>query len=351
MQTPPPLPAESPEILWFYADADNQPQGPVSLEGLHELAKTGVIQPLTPVIESGGSEWRTFGEIVAPAGGRSNTDLTAGNDSAMSKQEETKTGGGCLCFLVAIPLCASGHALFGVPLVLAGIWLLGNVMRKGTKEKPTTGKSIPASSPTFSTRVGCLLIIGIFVGLFAVIAAIVGITDSFKPQKDRPEKSNATPQPASQPAFQREKTSESYQIGHLFTLGEFTYRIVRMQREKAIGTSIYDVTQASPNASFIIIYFTIRNDSSETKVVLSDDFRLVDYKGRKFQPSSTATTRIAMSTGNDWILRELQPGIDKAAATAFEVPDDAINSDLTLIVPKKGWGNKSVKVRLGNNYY
>ena len=55
------LPASS---LWFYADASNQPVGPIPFAELEKLAETGVIQPRTKVIEADGTEWKRFAAIA-----------------------------------------------------------------------------------------------------------------------------------------------------------------------------------------------------------------------------------------------------------------------------------------------
>ena len=52
------------QLLWFYADASNQPVGPLPMLELQRLAAAGVIQPGTQVIENGATEWRAFSEVA-----------------------------------------------------------------------------------------------------------------------------------------------------------------------------------------------------------------------------------------------------------------------------------------------
>ena len=56
----------SPESLWYYADAANQPVGPLPMDVLQRLAGVGVISPETHVLEEGGIEWKKFASIVPP---------------------------------------------------------------------------------------------------------------------------------------------------------------------------------------------------------------------------------------------------------------------------------------------
>lgn len=52
-------------MLWYYADASNQPVGPLPIAGLEQLAAAEIIHARTKVIESGGTVWRRFVEIAA----------------------------------------------------------------------------------------------------------------------------------------------------------------------------------------------------------------------------------------------------------------------------------------------
>ena len=58
------VPPQASETLWYYADANNQPVGPLPMAELQRLAASGVISPKTQVVEEGGDAWRTFAEII-----------------------------------------------------------------------------------------------------------------------------------------------------------------------------------------------------------------------------------------------------------------------------------------------
>lgn len=59
-------PSPESQSLWYYADAANQPVGPLPFSDLQQLAAAGVIQPETHVIEKDGTEWKKFALIVPP---------------------------------------------------------------------------------------------------------------------------------------------------------------------------------------------------------------------------------------------------------------------------------------------
>ena len=52
--------SDSAQKIWFYANSENQPTGPVSMEELQQLAASGEIALETFVTREGDPEWRTF---------------------------------------------------------------------------------------------------------------------------------------------------------------------------------------------------------------------------------------------------------------------------------------------------
>jgi hypothetical protein len=51
----------------YYYSLNNQPQGPVPIEQLHELFRTGVITGETLVVPVGGAEWRSYSTLQTAA--------------------------------------------------------------------------------------------------------------------------------------------------------------------------------------------------------------------------------------------------------------------------------------------
>ena len=144
-----------------------------------------------------------------------------------------------------------------------------------------------------------------------------------------------------------EKKSSDLSVGEQFSLGDFAYRIENVESLKRIGNEFIN-SESSPGASFVVVTFIIRNDGNETKTVLTSDFKIIDEKGREFKTSSDATTTLSMSGDSDFILSELQPGIQKQSVTAFEVPDEVLSQGFTLVVPEKGVFNSGeAKIRIG----
>ena len=54
----------APDTLWYYADASNEPVGPLPMDVLQKLAAAEVISQETYVIKKGASEWEKFGSVA-----------------------------------------------------------------------------------------------------------------------------------------------------------------------------------------------------------------------------------------------------------------------------------------------
>jgi hypothetical protein len=131
-----------------------------------------------------------------------------------------------------------------------------------------------------------------------------------------------------------------------FRLGDYTYQIKRCELRASLGSELLSYTKPGAGAVFVLVRFVIANETKKTATVLADDFTLRDAQGREFRPASNALTALMMEGENkDFLITEIQPGIEKESITAFEVPKTSLSGDLMLIVPEKGFtGSKTVEV-------
>lgn len=159
--------------------------------------------------------------------------------------------------------------------------------------------------------------------------------------RDTANQPAASPVPTQAPPKVREPG-----LGEEFKLGSFTYTVKNVQLAGAVGSG-FSRKSASEGAMFVLVNFTIRNDSNETETVMTDDFRIIDAQGRQYQPSSDANTALIMSTGKDLGITELHPGLKKSMTTAFEMPEESAKGVFTLVIPEKGlFGTGSVRITL-----
>lgn len=135
-------------------------------------------------------------------------------------------------------------------------------------------------------------------------------------------------------------------LGEDFKLGDFTYNVKSVDIVDSVGSGAA-AKHASEDALFLLVKYTIRNDSTETETVATDDFRIVDAQSREFRPSADANAALVLSGSKDLALSELQPGLKKSMVTPFEMPAAAARGVVTLVIPEKGLlGTGSVRIPL-----
>ena len=153
--------------------------------------------------------------------------------------------------------------------------------------------------------------------------------EEFKARMERETITSVT-MPSPTPAANR------YKIGEQFKLGDYTYKVIKIVTASRLGNQFVREV-AGQDEKFVVVYFTIRNDSNKTQTVMADDFQIIDAQGRQFSTDSEASTALLMSgVSKDFLIRQIQPSLTKNAVTVFRVPADAISGPMTLAVPEKG---------------
>lgn len=143
-----------------------------------------------------------------------------------------------------------------------------------------------------------------------------------------------------------ENLAKQPRLGQDFKLGDFTYNVKKVTVSSSVGSGLA-AKRATDGAQFVVVDFTIRNDSNETATVLSDDFVIEDSQARQFRPSSDGNAALAMSSDKDLAVSELQPGVARSMQTAFEMPDAAAKGVIVLVIPEKGiLGSDTARITL-----
>ena len=143
------------------------------------------------------------------------------------------------------------------------------------------------------------------------------------PGKSRPKATPTQQTPATQvEAKPAANPDTDYKIGQEFKLGDYTYRITNFTLTSRVGNE-FSREVAEEGGKFVVVSFTIRNDTNKTQQVLADDFEIKDAQGRRFANDSNASTALMMSGGKkDFILREIlktYPGIKEYPHSAIRL--------------------------------
>ncbi len=328
MTTPPPLPSKGTELEqeWYYAKAD-QKHGPVTSQRFRVLAMSGALAPTDLVWTEGMSDWMKASAVkgwISPSqhfplpleaatAVKPPVPVTADFDHADGEMPGATPQQPSYCHWALLTLTTL--ICFPVTLIL--------VRWKSTYSK--RGK--------WAWTGACGLMFLAFVANGQSEREGAGSGNFAESRKE---------QTTSAPA-----AMGTWKVGDEFKLGDFKYKVVSTDRRSTVGDNQFFRKSASPGATFIVVSYTIENCSNESQTVMSDDFVLLDSSGRRFQPSSDANVMLLAGENKDFILSQLQPGVPRAMKTAFELPESAANSDMTLIVPEKGFfGSGDAKVKI-----
>ncbi len=132
----------------------------------------------------------------------------------------------------------------------------------------------------------------------------------------------------------------THAVGKPFVLGNYRYTIAGVRFTPQIGKFVFGTfmgKRAAPGATLAVVTYTIENIANETQTVLTDDFTLSDSAGRTYRPSTDANVALLQeSDDKDFIFSQLQPGVPRRMRQAFEIPQEAAESRLSVTIPEKG---------------
>jgi hypothetical protein len=352
---------------WFY-NRGGVKSGPVSLGDLRRLAASGGLSPQDLIWKEGMFAWVAAGTmkgLFAASGQTAAAPVTPGSAPTRPAAESPACSidgrGG-----MADRRDAQTPALRPAPVTTAPA-----LFHRSGEAKPTT---IAAESGSETKQPMKPFWVGLALFLFFPLGfLLLAIHPQLRTKKAwwavgaawalllmmAPRQSDDTPPPPPPPAVPEEDPPKPPRepasglatpgVGDFFTLGEFKYRITAVNTTRRIGKTLFGEfagEEASSRAVFVIVSYTIENMGTESQTVLSDDFKIEDGRGRTFKPSSAANVALLMeSDDKDFLLSELQPGLPRSMKQAFELPEQAIDSPITIIVPEKGfWVSGSVRV-------
>ncbi len=89
-------------MRYYYADSNNQPTGPCSIEELRQLHIGGTLKANTWVVEEGGSHWRPYSDLAAGGAEAGPAVLPAAGVPANDKA--AGPGAAILWFLCCLPI-------------------------------------------------------------------------------------------------------------------------------------------------------------------------------------------------------------------------------------------------------
>ena len=168
-----------------------------------------------------------------------------------------------------------------------------------------------------------------------LLLAGLGILGLRAPQWRSQRSTAADPVPTAA-ASAGSKGDDVYRLGQAFQLGEYTYTITGCKTVATLGDA-FGHPRSGPGATYVVVTFSVRNESKRTRAVLTDDFKLEDANGLIYRACRDATTAL-WTSGNesDLFLNEVPPGSTSRFVSAFEVQVASLNEPIKLVIPEIG---------------
>ena len=143
--------------------------------------------------------------------------------------------------------------------------------------------------------------------------------------------------PVSELATDVDSNSEdAYPLGQAFRFGLYTYTVAGSQTAATLGGQ-YKPVSAGQAAEYLVVTFTVRNDSMRARELSTADLKVEDANGNPYGPSRQAAAVLhpGPEESDNW-LTDIEPGVTKVVAVAFEVPETSLGKPLKLIIPEQG---------------
>jgi hypothetical protein len=117
---------------------------------------------------------------------------------------------------------------------------------------------------------------------------------------------------------------------------DISYQINSAKTMKSVGHNMYARKTAGSGAQYLVIKYTETNIGKKTEDVSTNRFKLVTSDGKEYSPASDAETALRMDDIQTDYFTQLQPNIQRNAATVFEVPTRAYEAGARLEVSSGG---------------
>lgn len=172
-----------------------------------------------------------------------------------------------------------------------------------------------STKPKRPWYVNCLLVFGGFIVLIIIIAAASGGgSDSSGDSSTNTDTSVVA------------KTS--FALKEEAPAGDLTFTANSVTKKKTIGSSYFSKT--SQSGIYAVVNVTVKNNGMDTITIDSSFFSVTDNQGREFSYSTDGQTALMSTGGDNFFLKQAQPGLSATGEVVFEVPEDAAGLALTV---------------------
>lgn len=127
-----------------------------------------------------------------------------------------------------------------------------------------------------------------------------------------------------------EGNNEVYGIGDYVEVGKLAYTVHSVETTNILESDNQFIDPATTDGQFVIVEIEAFNNDSETRMVDSSMFKLIDDQGREFNTSTDTDVMMVLDESLNLFLQDINPGISKTGKLVFELPNDVTSYELQV---------------------
>lgn len=124
--------------------------------------------------------------------------------------------------------------------------------------------------------------------------------------------------------------NEVYGIGDYVEVGKLAYTVHSVETTNILESDNQFIDPATTDGQFVIVEIEAFNNDSETRMVDSSMFKLIDDQGREFNTSTDTDVMMVLDESLNLFLQDINPGISKTGKLVFELPNDVTSYELQV---------------------
>jgi Domain of unknown function (DUF4352) len=160
---------------------------------------------------------------------------------------------------------------------------------------------------------GCLIAIGVIVGLFLLLGACAAVLGAGSSKSASPAPAASAPDSTQAPPPAAKKVVNG--IGREYRDGKFAFTVTRVK--KGVHRVGDQYTGQTAQGQYVLVYVTVRNIGTEASTFDNSSQKLTDVQGRNFDTDTVAT--ISMADANAF-LKDINPGNGVNGILVYDVP-------------------------------
>jgi hypothetical protein len=177
--------------------------------------------------------------------------------------------------------------------------------------------NIPKKPTKLGTKKKVVIGIGIFFGIIMILSAIGSSHDPITADENRDETQLVPLGSKNNPAHFLDTV----------VVNNIAYKVTNYRETHDLGDKFFG---ESADGIFIVIDMELENQGTKSTQITSNNFKLIDSKGREFETDNSAWIYL----DNNVLLKQLQPSLSTKCQIVFDVPNPILEEKYLLEISK-----------------